>query len=154
MMNNPRLRPIIIACLSIIPFFAFLIMGLSVEASITAEIILVLFFFFAVVLYKRSMRGVKDVEEEKISENILPVLFELTQQGAVIESVTLMPTMLEIEYRKSNDEDMMVKAEYLYSSWGIRGDRVYIMASKPIKDFLGKSYTIKMFGDILTVEKS
>ncbi|MGN0660611.1 MAG: hypothetical protein ACI4JX_02685 [Oscillospiraceae bacterium] len=151
--DNPILKKALLVGVFLIPPLILLLMGVGVKGSATVGFIVDIFILFAYILYFRAAKNIKEVETEEVSTNLLPILYQLTQEGSVIESVTLMPLSAQVEYITPGSDEP-IKSEFAYSSWGIRGDRVYIQASKPIKDFLGKNYKISMFGTAIDISRT
>ena len=59
---------------------------------------------------------------------------------------------MEIEH-KSDENAEVVKSTVPFIVWGVDGKKTYLHASKAAKDFLGKSYSILMLGELIVISK-
>lgn len=136
----------------VIPFIMLLIFGCGFVMSFVIALIVDAFVAGAFFVYHKMMAKVKDVSYEEICDRATEVVFRLKQDGKIIESVTIGPLFMEIEY-KDNENSEIEKSTVPYAAWGIDGKKTYIHASKAVKDYLGKRYSILMAGDYIVISK-
>lgn len=145
-------RVILLVAFFIAPFIVLLLCGCKLVPSFFIALMVDIFFMVAVMAMNRRLSKVKEVNYQEICDRATEILFKLKQEGDEIEGVTLGPDFMEIEHKKKDSEDVE-KSTIPYVAWGIDGKKTYLHASKPVKDLLGKNYSIMMAGDFIVITK-
>lgn len=151
-MNKTAKQVILTLASFIAPFILFLLLGNGFVASFFIAILVDAFVIAAYFLYHKQIAKVKEVGYEEICDRVTEILFKLKQDGEIIEGVTLGPEFMEIEH-KSDENAEVVKSTIPFIVWGVDGKKTYLHASKAAKDFLGKSYSILMLGELIVISK-
>ena len=136
----------------IIPFIILLLLDCGIVMSFVIALIVDAFILGAFLVNHKALAKVKDLSYEEICDHSTGIIFKIQQDGNVIESVSLNPQFIEIEHKKA-DATETEKAVIPFSSWGVDGSKTYLHASKAVKDYLGKKYSIVMAGDYIVISR-
>ena len=151
-MNPTVKRVIIVVSFFIAPFILLLLFGCKLVPSFFIALIVDGFFMVAFTVMFRRLGRVKELNYEEICDRATEILFKLKQEGDEIEGVTLGPEFMEIEHKKKDKEEIE-KSTIPFIAWGVDGKKTYIHASKAVKDYLGKNYSILMAGEYIVISK-
>lgn len=151
-MNPTVKRVIILVTFFVAPFVLLLLFGCKLVPSFFIALLIDGFFMVAFTAMFRRLSKVKEVGYEEICDRATEILFKLKQEGDEIEGVTLGPEFMEIEHKKK-DSSEVEKSTIPFIAWGVDGKKTYLHASKAVKDFLGKNYSILMAGEFIVISK-
>lgn len=156
--DNQKKKYLLFGLLFTLPFLLSALFSISKENGIdwiqtfVVGTLMDIMFAAAVFLYHKNKPKNEETDSTELCDRVTGIMFTFRQSGAIVESVTVGPSFIEVEHidKEGNPAE---KSVFSYAAWGIKGNKTYLHAAKAARDYLGLDYSLMMAGDFIIINR-